>query len=71
MTPERKRARISLRRIIWKRAPTAQEIERMEIETIFGPTCFAKGREWLFVWPTPDAPRCYPPTPEGYTRISP
>ena len=57
-----------LRRIVWKRPPTLAEIISMQMATLFGPSCFERGNEWLFM--RGDDPMCHAETPAGYTRIN-
>jgi hypothetical protein len=60
---------IRLRRVTWKRPPTHKETRDMLAATRWGPVCFAKGNEWLFVQSDPATPFLKPDAPEGYVEV--
>jgi hypothetical protein len=55
-------------RMTWKREPTPEEIQTMQFKTAFGPSCFERGREWLFLFG--EEPFLHAATPPGYRRIN-
>ncbi|MCY0148295.1 hypothetical protein OEG84_11385 [Hoeflea sp. G2-23] len=59
---------LSLKRVVWKRQPEEQEVEYMKLCTLFGPSCFQRGNEWLFL--RGEDPMCHAATPDGYERIN-
>ena len=56
-----------LKRIKWKRQPSEMDIQMMEMCTIFGPSVFQRGDEWLFVM---GDGMCHASTPDGYVRLN-
>ena len=65
-----------LRRVKWKRIPTAKEVEIMRLSTPFGPSVFRRktGRfestpEWLFLPADIESGR-HAETPPGFVRIN-
>ena len=61
-------APILIRRIKWKRPPNEDEYDLLKELTPFGPSCFEKGNEWLFIFS--DSLYYHADTPDGYTRIN-
>lgn len=59
--------RIRLRRVVWKQAPSLEAVTEMQIQTLFGPDCFERGNEWLFL--RDRNPYVYAETPKGWRRI--
>lgn len=60
---------VTLKRVIWKREPTEEEVEMMRRSTLYGPSCFKRGLEWLFLH-NKENPMCHADTPSGYERIN-
>lgn len=57
-----------LRRVLWKREPTEDEIFDVKLLTAFGPSVFMRGNEWLFI-KGPDE-LSHAPTPPSYTLLN-
>jgi len=59
--------RIIPRRVLWKCTPPQADVEWMRFVTSFGPSCFQRDNEWLFI---EGELMCHAKTPDGYERIN-
>jgi hypothetical protein len=59
---------MKLKRIMWKRAPTMEDIQYIRLATTFGPSVFQRGLEWVFIHS--NVPMCHADAPDGFELVN-